>query len=498
MNQSILIANRNEIAIRIMRSAKKLGIKTYAICTNREPDALYLEYADEVIDIKEDLALKTIFLQPEAIVDIAVEHNITMIHPGYGFLSENPEFAELCKAKGIIFVGPDAELIRNMGLKTVAKDMAAKANMPLVPGSPSAITNVQEAIKYAEKIGYPVILKASAGGGGRGMRIVEKPETMERHFKSAYEEAVAAFGNGDIFIEKYLVNPKHLEFQILADKHGNVVHLGERECSLQRKHQKLLEESPSASITAQQREEMARLSVDFAKYIGYNSVGTIEFILDESGSYYFMEMNTRIQVEHPVTEMVTGVDLIDWQIRVALGEKLTLTQDDIKIDGWAIECRINTEDPQNNFSPQTGFIEDIEMPYGDNIRVETGVKKFSIVTPYFDSMIMKIIVKGKDRQEAIDNSIDALREFNLLGLKTTAPFCKTVLRSPEFLEATYTTSWVERVFKTNMLESEDEEMIAALAVTIAYAKEYLQFSSESPTFKSESLSMWILNKRINK
>ncbi len=498
MNKSILIANRNEIAIRIIRSAKKMGIKTYVIQTNREPNALYLEYADEIISVKEDLTEKTIFLRPEDLVNIALEHQITMIHPGYGFLSENPEFAELCKQKGIIFVGPDAELIRNMGLKTIAKSMAAKANMPLVPGSPNAITDVKEAIEFAEKIGYPVILKASAGGGGRGMRIVEKPETMERHFKSAYDEAVTAFGNGDIFIEKYLVNPKHLEFQILADKHGNVIHLGERECSLQRKHQKLLEEAPSASISHEEREKMGNLSVNFAKQIGYNSVGTIEFILDEDGSYYFMEMNTRIQVEHPVTEMVTGVDLIDWQIRVALGEELTLKQSDIKLDGWAIECRINTEDPQNNFSPQTGFIEKIEFPYAENIRIETGVKSLSVVTPYFDSMIAKIIVKGNDRQDVIEKTESALKEFNLSGLKTTAPFCKTVLRSPEFIDASYTTRWVETIFKTDMLESEDEEMIAALAATIVYAKDYLQYSSQSPVFKSESLNMWILNKRINK
>ncbi|PIF01798.1 MAG: biotin carboxylase [Paludibacter sp.] len=498
MNKSILIANRNEIAIRIIRSAKKLGIKTYVIQTNREPNALYLEYADEIISVKEDLTEKTIFLRPEDLVKIALEHQITMIHPGYGFLSENPEFAELCKEKGIIFVGPDAELIRNMGLKTIAKSMAAKANMPLVPGSPSAITDVQEAIEFAEKIGYPVILKASAGGGGRGMRIVEKPETMERHFKSAYDEAVTAFGNGDIFIEKYLVNPKHLEFQILADKHGNVVHLGERECSLQRKHQKLLEEAPSASISEEERKKMGNLSVNFAKQIGYNSVGTIEFILDEDGSYYFMEMNTRIQVEHPVTEMVTGVDLIDWQIRVALGEELTLQQSDLQLNGWAIECRINTEDPQNNFSPQTGFIEKIEFPYGENIRIETGVKSLSVVTPYFDSMIAKIIVKGDDRKDVIEKTKEALKEFNLSGLKTTAPFCKTVLRSSEFVDASYTTRWVESVFKTDMLESKEEEMIAALAATIAYAKDYLQYSSQSPMFKSESVNMWILNKRINK
>ncbi|HRG03054.1 MAG: acetyl-CoA carboxylase biotin carboxylase subunit [Bacteroidia bacterium] len=496
--KKILIANRNEIAIRIIRSAKQLGLTTCVIHCNREPDALYLEYADEIIYVKEDLTGKPIFLNPEAIVKLALEHQIDMIHPGYGFLSENPDFAALCEANGIIFVGPSPELIRNMGIKTIAKEMAARAEMPLVPGSPGAITDALLAKEFADKIGYPVILKASAGGGGRGMRIVEKPETMERHFKSAHEEALAAFGNGDMFIEKYLVNPKHLEFQILGDKHGNVIHLGERECSLQRKHQKIVEEAPSASISDENRVKMGELAVKFAKSIGYYSAGTIEFILDEDGEYYFMEMNTRIQVEHPVTEMITGTDLIAWQIRIALGETLTLKQEDIQFNGWAIECRVNTEDPQNRFSPQTGFIEKIHFPHGDHIRIETGVKDFSVVTPYFDSMIAKIIVHGENREDCIRKTLTALNDFSISGLKTTVPFCKTVLRSKEFVEATYTTRWVDTVFAPEMLESEDEAMMAALAATISYAKEYLQYSSESPMFKSESLNVWVLNKRINK
>lgn len=498
MSKRLLIVNRNEIAIRIIRSAKKLGITTVVIQCDREPDAMYLEYADEIIPTRETTGDKAIFLEPEKLVKLALEHKIDMIHPGYGFLSENPDFAELCSKNGLIFVGPSAELIRNMGVKTVAKKMAAEAGMPLVPGSPGAITDANEAKTFADKIGYPVILKASAGGGGRGMRIVEKPETMERNFKSASEEALAAFGNGDMFIEKYIQNPKHLEFQILGDKYGNVIHLGERECSLQRKHQKLIEEAPSASISAEKRKAMGELAVKFAKHIGYYSAGTIEFILDEDGSYYFMEMNTRIQVEHPVTEMITGVDLIDWQIKIALDETLTLTQDDIHFNGWAIECRVNTEDPQNRFSPQTGFIERIHFPQGDHIRIETGVKNASVVTPYFDSMIAKIIVHGNNRKDVIEKTLAALNEFSLTGLKTTIPFCRTVLKSPEFVNATYTTRWVDNTFVPEMLESEDDETIAALAATITYAKEYLQIASESPMFKSQSLNVWVLNKRINK
>jgi len=342
------------------------------------------------------------------------------------------------------------------------------------------------------------LLKASAGGGGRGMRIVEKPETMERNFKSAFDEASSAFGNGDLFIEKYLENPKHLEFQILGDKFGNIIQLGERECSLQRKHQKMMEESPSASITPKMRKKMGKMAVKFAKSIGYFSAGTIEYILDEDGTFYFMEMNTRIQVEHPVTEMVTGVDLVDWQIKIALGEKLTVRQSDVKITGWAIECRVNTEDPQNRFSPQTGFIEKIRFPQNPHVRIETGVHNGSVVTPYFDSMIAKIIVHGTTRQDTIDKTLEALKDFGLVGLKSTVPFCRTVLRDPEFVSARYTTRWVTQFYKPAMLEHPDDELIGALAATIIYATEYLQIVSEAPASRNESLNVWVLNKRINK
>jgi len=300
-----------------------------------------------------------------------------------------------------------------------------------------------------------------------------------------------------MFIEKYLQHPKHLEFQIMGDKYGNVVHLGERECSLQRKHQKIIEEAPSASVTPEMRKEMGDLAVRFAKAIGYYSAGTIEFILDEDGTYYFMEMNTRIQVEHPVTEMVTGVDLVDWQIRVALDEKLTLKQEDIHINGWAIECRVNTEDTQNRFSPQTGYIDKIHFPVSENIRIETGVENKSVVTPYFDSMIAKIIVHDVNRNEVIKKTLQALYDFNLIGLKTTVPFCRAVLKHPEFIDASYTTRWVDQVYVPEMLENEDDEVIGALAATILYASEYLKLSSDIPTYKNDRLNVWVLNKRLN-
>jgi acetyl-CoA carboxylase biotin carboxylase subunit len=498
MNKRLLIANRSEIAIRIIRSAHKLGLTAVVLQSDKEPDALYLDYADEIIQAKDGSSDKPIFLDAEKIVQLALENQIDLIHPGYGFLSENPDFAQLCEDNGLNFVGPSPELIRNMGIKTIAKKMAIDAGLPLVPGSAGAVADVHAALDYAKKIGYPVLLKASAGGGGRGMRIVDKQETMERNFKSAFDEATAAFGNGDLFIEKFLENPKHLEFQILGDKHGNIIQLGERECSLQRKHQKLLEEAPSASISPRVRKKMGEMAVKFAKSIGYFSVGTIEYILDEDGTFYFMEMNTRIQVEHPVTEMVTGIDLMDWQIKVALGEKLTIKQRDVKTTGWAIECRVNTEDPQNRFSPQTGFIEKIRFPQNPNVRIETGVQNGSVVTPYFDSMIAKIIVHGNNRQDAIDKTLLALQDFSLMGLKTTVPFCRTVLQHPEFVSARYTTRWVTHFFKPEMLEHEDDELIGALAATIIYATEYLQIASESPASRNESLNVWVLNKRINK
>ena len=447
MSKKILIANRGEIAIRIIRSAKKLGLTTYVIQGNREPDAMYLEYADEIIPVKENLTEKLIFLNPEEIIRLALEHQIDMIHPGYGFLSENPDFAALCEQNGITFIGPSSDLILNMGIKTIAKKMAAEAEMPLVPGSAGAITDATVAKEFADKIGYPVILKASAGGGGRGMRIVEKPETMERHFKSAYDEAVTAFGNGDIFIEKYLTNPKHLEFQILGDKYGHVIHLGERECSLQRKHQKIIEEAPSASIDSKTREQMGELAVKFAKSIGYYSACTIEFILDEDGSYYFMEMNTRIQVEHPVTEVVTLIDIVKQQIRVPAGEPLSMKQSDIHFSGHAIECRVNAEDPYRNFMPSPGPILTYHQPGGNGVRVDSHCYQEYVISPHYDSMIAKLITRAATRDECIRRMERALGEFVIEGISTTIPFHLEVMRSEEFKRGTFGTSFIEGFWK---------------------------------------------------
>jgi len=492
----ILIANRGEIALRIIRTVKKLGHIAVVFRSNRDKDALYLEAADEIIDANEGLQDKVIFLDAEKIIELAKTHQIDMIHPGYGFLSENPDFARKCIEAGLIFIGPHPDHIYKMGIKTIAKELAEKVGLPLVPGSEDVVKTVDQAKKIARKIGYPILLKAAGGGGGRGMRVVEKADHLERYFNAATQEALNAFGNGDLFIEKYIENPKHIEVQILGDQHGNVVHLWERECSLQRKHQKLLEEAPSPSLTDRKRSSLGKLAVKFAKAIGYYSTGTIEFIMDKKKNLYFMEMNTRLQVEHPVTEEITGLDLVEWQIRVALGEKLPFKQKEIPLNGWAIECRINAEDPQNRFSPETGFIENIRFPYHPQLRIESGVSKGTYVTTNFDSMLAKLIIHEKDRKKAIESMLKVLEETKIFGIKTLVPFFKVVLTHHDFIKGTYTTSWVEKVFNTDMLISQDDEIIAALASSIAYAMEYLPIAGEKIDIQQDNINFWVLNKRL--
>ena len=360
--KSILIANRGEIALRIIRTAKRMGIKTYVIKTFKEPNAWYLEEADEIIDFSERYDDTPEFLDIERIIHSAKKKRVDSIHPGYGFLAENPDFARRCEEEGIIFIGPSHDAIYRMGNKTIAKGLAREHGVPLLGGSEGAVSGPEEAAEVAREIGYPVILKAAAGGGGRGMRVVEREKDMERMFTLATNEAAKAFNNSDVFIERFVREPRHIEFQILADKHGNVIHLGERECSIQRKHQKLLEESPSPAMNRKLRKEMGEAAIRVARAVNYSSAGTVEFLLDENKNYSFMEMNTRIQVEHPVTEMVTGIDLIEQMILIAEGEKLAFKQEDIKLNGWAIEWRINAEDVQSGFSPSLGTIEKISWP----------------------------------------------------------------------------------------------------------------------------------------
>jgi len=495
--ESLLIANRGEITIRIIRTAKKLGITTWVIKTGKEPNAWYLDEADEILDFTECLSDTPEFLDIERIVFHAKENNIGAIHPGYGFLAENPTFARRCEEEGIIFIGPSSDAIYKMGNKTVAKELAREYKVPLLSGSKGTLKNAEEAKKVAKTIGYPVILKAASGGGGRGMRIVENEAEIERLFNLASNEAAKAFNDPSMFIEKYVVEPRHIEFQILADKHGNIVHLGERECSIQRKHQKLIEESPSPALDPTLRKKMGEAAINIAKSVGYYSAGTVEFLLDANKDFFFMEMNTRIQVEHPVTEMVTGIDLIEQMIRIAQDEKLEFTQKDIKLKGHAIEFRINAEDVQSGFSPSLGTIEKISWPESENIRVDTGVRDGSVITPYFDSMIAKLIVYGEDRNKALNLSTNAIRKFWIKGTKTTLSFCRAVLQNKNFREGNFSTAFLTSELKIHYHHEPDEEMLAAFFAAYDYAREIDETEGkELKIEKSKSITPWLLNKRL--
>jgi acetyl-CoA carboxylase biotin carboxylase subunit len=495
--KSLLIANRGEIAVRIAESAKKLGIKTFGIKTAKEPNALYLRHVDDVIDFSENFDEIPEFLDVERIIEAAKQCKAAAIHPGYGFLAENPYFARRCEEENIIFIGPSADAIYKMGNKTIAKQIAQKYSIPLLQGSQGTVKDPKEAADIAGKIGYPVILKAAAGGGGRGMRIVEKASVLEKMYKLAAGESEKAFNDGSLFIEKYVRNPRHIEFQILGDRHGNYVHLGERECSVQRKHQKLIEESPSSALDEKLREEMGKAAIKIAKAVNYYSAGTVEFLLDADKNYFFMEMNTRIQVEHPVTEMVCGIDLIEWQIRIAEGNKLTMKQKDIKMLGWAIECRINAEDVQAGFSPNLGIIEKVSFPKGKNIRIDTGITDYSVVTPYFDSMLAKLIIHGETREKAIAAAIAALKKVWIRGIKTTIPFCQAVLHHKKFRKGDFNTSFIEKEMTKLYYSEEEDEMLAAYVAAFDFAAELETNKTAKPDFeRGRSISPWVLNKRI--
>jgi acetyl-CoA carboxylase biotin carboxylase subunit len=495
--KSLLIANRGEIAIRIIYTAKLMGIETWVIKTSKEPAAYYLTQADNIIDFSDHMEEIPEFLDIDKIINAAKENKLDAIHPGYGFLAESPLFAERCEKEGIIFIGPSADAIYKMGNKTIAKQLARKNKVPLLEGSLGNIKDPEEGIVVANKIGYPVILKAASGGGGRGMRIVEKEKDLAKMFKMASSEAAKAFNDPSMFIEKYVRNPRHIEFQVFGDKHGNYVHLGERECSVQRKHQKLIEESPSAALDDSLREKMGEAAINIAKSVNYYSAGTVEFLLDDKKNFYFMEMNTRIQVEHPVTEMVTGLDLIEWQIRVALGEKLPLKQKDISINGWAIEYRINAEDVQAGFSPSLGTIEKISLPRSKNIRIDTGVVEGSVITPYFDSMVAKLIIYGETREKAINYSANALKKFWIKGIRTTIPFCKAVLMNRNFRKGNYNTSFITSEMKVHYPQDPLEEMLAAYFATYDFAKEIAEEENKQVDFeKGKNMTPWLLNKRL--
>ncbi|MFH1856082.1 MAG: acetyl-CoA carboxylase biotin carboxylase subunit [Candidatus Omnitrophota bacterium] len=444
MFSKILIANRGEVALRIIRACKDLGIRTVVVYSKADKDSLPVRLADEAVCIGKASPAES-YLNIPSIISAAEITDVEAIHPGYGFLAENAHFSEICESCQITFIGPRPENVRLMGDKMAAKKAMRKAGLPVIPGSLDIVKDKAEALKIAEKIKYPVIIKAVAGGGGKGMRVAHNDVRLVSAIITAQSEAEANFGNSDLYIEKYIQKPKHIEFQILADKYGNMVHFGERECTIQRKHQKLVEESPSPALNKKIRKKMGELAIKGAKSVNYVNAGTMEFLYDEKGNFYFMEMNTRIQVEHPVTEMIYGIDLIKEQIRIAAGEKLSLNQDDIKPNGCAIECRINAEDPERDFAPQPGKIERCILPGGPNIRVDTHIFQGYNVPPFYDSMLAKLIAYGKTRHEAIAVMQRALDELVIEPLKTTAEFHKKILGHSQFLRGKHTTDFVDNL-----------------------------------------------------
>ncbi|HEX2954309.1 MAG TPA: acetyl-CoA carboxylase biotin carboxylase subunit [Bacillota bacterium] len=442
MFQKVLVANRGEIALRIIRACKELGIATVAIYSEADRESLHVRYADEAICVGPAPSSRS-YLNIPNIISAASLTGVDAIHPGYGFLSENSHFVEICETHGIKFIGPNSSAIERMGEKATAKQTMKEASVPVVPGSDGAVPDEQTAFKVADDIGYPLLIKATAGGGGRGIRAVFEPEELLNAFRTASMEAEANFGNSQVYMERLIEEPRHIEVQILMDEYGNGIYLGERDCSMQRRRQKVLEESPSPAITPEMRKMIGEAAVNGAKSVGYSSAGTIEFLLDKHGNFYFMEMNTRIQVEHPVTEMVTGLDLIKEQIKIAAGQPLTIRQEDVQIKGHAIECRINAEDPSKNFLPSPGQIQFYQAPGGPGIRVDGCAYSGYTIPPFYDSMIAKLIAWGNDREEAIQRMTRALEEFEIFGIHTTIPFHQEVMANPYFRKGEVTTKFIE-------------------------------------------------------
>lgn len=475
MFKKILIANRGEIAVRVINTAREMSIKTVAVYSDFDKNSLYVRLADEAYHIGESPASKS-YLIADKILDIAKQSGAEAIHPGYGFLSERSYFAEMCEKSGIKFIGPSSKAIDFLGSKTNAKKIAVDAKVPTVPGTVSPLKDFNEAKDIAKKIGYPVLIKASAGGGGKGMRIVLSENELESMFRMAQNEARSSFGDDSVFIEKYILAPRHIEFQILADEHGNVIHLGERECSMQRRLQKVIEETPSTIIDDELRKKMGECAVKLAKEANYSNAGTIEFIVDKDKNFYFLEMNTRLQVEHPITEMRTGIDLVKEQLKVASGEKLSYKQEDIKFKGHSIECRISAEDPDNNFIPSTGKINYLSRILGNGMREDTGIEQGDEVSVYYDSMIAKFVSYADTRDETIKKMKRGLESYLLDGIETNISFLYGLLESPEFIKGEYDTQFIEKTFLERYRDSikekfEDEDAEAAAFVAVLMQKE---------------------------
>lgn len=453
MFRKVLIANRGEIALRVINACKEMGIRTVAVYSTADRNSLHVRFADEAICIGPPRSAES-YLNVPAVISAAEIADVDAIHPGYGLLSENANFAEVCRASNIKFIGPPPEVTRMMGEKSTARQTMKKAKVPILPGSDGVIGSVDEALEWAKSVGYPVILKAVAGGGGRGMRICRSPQELPDLYNQASTEALNAFGNGDLYMEKFIERPRHIEFQVLADEHGNVMSLNERECSIQRRHQKLIEEAPSLQVTQKQREDLGKVIRNSLKDIGYWNAGTIEFLMDEDGKIYFIEMNTRIQVEHPVTEMITGVDLVKAQLRIAAGEKLSeIVPGPIVINGHSIECRINAEHPEK-FTPSAGKITAFNLPGGNGVRVDTAQYAEGVVPPYYDSLIGKLIVHGKNREEAMNKMQRALDQFIVQGIHTTIPLHKKIFADEEFRSGNFDTKFMERFFEREKAKAE--------------------------------------------
>ncbi len=451
MFHKVLIANRGEIAVRIIRACRDLGIRTVAVYSKADRESLHVRLADEAICIGEAPSSES-YLNIPSIISAAEIADVDAIHPGYGFLSENPHFAEICESCQIKFIGPKPESVRLAGDKSLARETMRKAKVPIIPGSKGIVVDQAEALRVANKMGYPVIIKAKAGGGGKGMKVAHNDGKLVNAFLTAQAEAEAAFGDKGVYIEKYITEPRHIEFQILGDRHGTIIHLGARDCSVQRRHQKLIEESPAPGLSKRLLKQMGEMAVRSAKAFQYENAGTIEFLVDESEKFYFIEMNTRLQVEHPVTEMVTGIDLVKEQIRIASGQKLDLSQDAVKCNGHAIECRINAEDPDRNFLPSPGKIQTLLLPGGPNVRVDTHVYQGYTISPYYDSMVAKIITHGKDRTEAIQIMLRALKETVIAPVKTTISLHEQILNRPRFRQGKVSTHFIETMLVPTNVE----------------------------------------------
>lgn len=467
--KKILVANRGEIAIRVMKTAKKMGIKTVAVYSTADRNALHVKYADEAVLIGEAASNQS-YLRGDKIIEVCKELNVDAVHPGYGFLSENSSFAQACEKNNIIFIGPKSKAIEMMGSKLAAKEAVKQYNIPMVPGTEEAITDIDAAKKIATQIGFPILIKASAGGGGKGMRVVEKEEDFVSQMDRAISEATNAFGDGSVFIEKYVTKPRHIEIQIMADSHGNIVYVFERECSIQRRHQKVVEEAPSAILTPEKRKEMGEAAVKVAKACDYLGAGTVEFLMDADHNFYFLEMNTRLQVEHPVSELISGLDLVELQIRVARGEKLPIQQEDLQIKGHAMELRVYAEDPMNDFLPNVGFLSTYKLPEGEGIRVDNGIEEGMDVPIYYDPMLSKLITYGKTREESIELMIKAIDNYHVEGVRTTLPFGKFVMEHEAFRSGDFDTGFVKAYYDAEKLKSklDTEAEIAAMVALKQY------------------------------